>query len=300
MPIGLNKTLDGKWEVARESLRADLITIETFMNQIRFTTKGTLSAVAGGTGLSSFVVGDLLYANSTTTLARLADIATGNALISGGVGVAPSWGKIGLTTHVSGTLPIANGGTNITTYTLGDLLYASAANVLSKLAGNTTATRNFLRQTGTGAVSAAPVWDTIVNADIPGAAFTKTDDTNVTATLTGTPTTAVLRAMNVALGWTGQLSVPRGGSGAATLTGVLLGNGASAFTAVALPADATKFLDGTGAFSTPTSGGSPLPYDPGASVTIATGKFLIMANHLILTGVERLTVQGTGRFSLIT
>jgi hypothetical protein len=69
-------------------------------------------ATAGGTGQTSYAVGDLLYADTTTTLAKLADVATGNALISGGVGVAPSWGKIGLTTHVSGVLPVANGGTN--------------------------------------------------------------------------------------------------------------------------------------------------------------------------------------------
>jgi hypothetical protein len=69
-------------------------------------------ATAGGTGQTSYAVGDLLYANTTTTLAKLADVATGNSLISGGVGVAPSWGKIGLTTHVSGVLPVANGGTN--------------------------------------------------------------------------------------------------------------------------------------------------------------------------------------------
>jgi hypothetical protein len=69
-------------------------------------------ATAGGTGQTSYAVGDLLYANTTTTLAKLPDVATGNALISGGVGVAPSWGKIGLTTHVSGVLPVANGGTN--------------------------------------------------------------------------------------------------------------------------------------------------------------------------------------------
>jgi len=75
------------------------------------TLAGTLIAVNGGTGFSSYAVGDLLYANTTTTLAKLPDVATGNALISGGVGVAPSWGKIGLTTHVSGILPIANGGT---------------------------------------------------------------------------------------------------------------------------------------------------------------------------------------------
>jgi len=72
-------------------------------------------ATAGGTGQTSYAVGDLLYANTTTTLAKLADVATGNALISGGIGVAPSWGKIGLTTHVSGVLPVANGGTNAST-----------------------------------------------------------------------------------------------------------------------------------------------------------------------------------------
>lgn len=72
----------------------------------------TVPATAGGTGQTSYAVGDLLYADTTTTLAKLADVATGNALISGGVSTAPSWGKIGLTTHVSGVLPVANGGTN--------------------------------------------------------------------------------------------------------------------------------------------------------------------------------------------
>jgi hypothetical protein len=71
-----------------------------------------LTAANGGTGQLSYTVGDLLYASTTTALSKLADVATGNALISGGVGVAPSWGKIALTTHVSGVLPVANGGTN--------------------------------------------------------------------------------------------------------------------------------------------------------------------------------------------
>lgn len=74
----------------------------------------TTPATAGGTGQTSYAVGDILYADTTTTLAKLADVATGNALISGGVGVVPSWGKIGLTTHISGTLAVANGGTGIT------------------------------------------------------------------------------------------------------------------------------------------------------------------------------------------
>ena len=69
---------------------------------------GQLSAIRGGTGQGSYAVGDLLYADTTTSLAKLPDVATGNALISGGVGAAPTYGKIGLTTHISGILPYAN------------------------------------------------------------------------------------------------------------------------------------------------------------------------------------------------
>lgn len=68
----------------------------------------TLVATSGGTGQSSYAVGDILFASTTTALSKLADIATGSALISGGVGVAPSYGKIGLATHVSGNLPVTN------------------------------------------------------------------------------------------------------------------------------------------------------------------------------------------------
>jgi len=94
-------------------------------------TTGTLPATAGGTGNASYAVGDIVYASTTTALSRLADVATGNALISGGVGVAPSYGKIGLTTHVSGTLPTANGGTNLTTFTSGGAVYATSTSALT-------------------------------------------------------------------------------------------------------------------------------------------------------------------------
>ena len=56
-------------------------------------------------------------------------------------------------------IPTTDGGTGLVTYTLGDLLYSSAANVLAKLAGNTTATRKILTQTGTGTASADPAWN---------------------------------------------------------------------------------------------------------------------------------------------
>jgi len=127
------------------------------------TLAGTLIAVNGGTGFSSYAVGDLLYANTTTTLAKLPDVATGNALISGGVGVAPSWGKIGLTTHVSGILPVANGGTGVAT--------ASANTVFAG---------------PTSGASAPPAFRALVAADITGLTYsapvTKTADFSVAVT----------------------------------------------------------------------------------------------------------------------
>lgn len=52
--------------------------------------------------------------------------------------------------------------------TVGDLEYESATGVASRLPGNTSATKEFLTQTGTGSVSAAPAWGTIANTDISG------------------------------------------------------------------------------------------------------------------------------------
>jgi hypothetical protein len=118
---------------------------------------GTLIAANGGTGFASYAVGDLLYADTTTTLAKLADVATGNALISGGVSTAPSWGKIGLTTHVDGVLPIANGGTNGTaTPTAGAVAYGSGTAYAFTAAGTT---NQALLSAGAG----TPTWNTLTS-----------------------------------------------------------------------------------------------------------------------------------------
>lgn len=76
------------------------------------TTAFPLVPALGGTGISSYAIGDLIVATGTATLSRFADVATGNVLLSGGVGAVPAYGKVTLTGHVSGILPVANGGTN--------------------------------------------------------------------------------------------------------------------------------------------------------------------------------------------
>ena len=51
-----------------------------------------LSGANGGTGLTVAAIGDLIYASATTPVwARLAAVALGAVLVSGGIGVAPAW-----------------------------------------------------------------------------------------------------------------------------------------------------------------------------------------------------------------
>lgn len=122
-------------------------------------------------------------------------------VLHGNAGGAPSWGAVSLTTDVSGTLPATNGGTGQNSWSTGEMLYASAANTLSKLA--TTVTNSYLGNGGTGN---GPAWKA-------KAALTRVSDSNVTLTLGGSPTIALLEAASITAGWTGTLPLSRGGLG---------------------------------------------------------------------------------------
>lgn len=134
------------------------------------TLAGTLLAKNGGTGQNSYTVGDLLYANTTTTLAKLADVATGNALISGGVSTAPAWGKIGLTTHVSGILPVANGGSGASTLT--GYVYGNAT---SPFTASTTIPNTDITGLGTMSTQNIGVSGSFITANIPAKTVTVTN-----------------------------------------------------------------------------------------------------------------------------
>lgn len=132
----------------------------------------TNKAAAGGyasLNSSTKVVQDPASAQTTPAASKM-PLADGVGKIADGwlsANVSLLGPLIDLGSEVTGTLGETRGGTNQTSYILGDILYASAANTLSKLPGNTSTTRQFLRQTGNGSSSAAPAWDTIQSADVP-------------------------------------------------------------------------------------------------------------------------------------
>ena len=197
---------------------------------------GTQAVGYGGTGLTSFTTGDLMYASGSATLSKLAIGSSGQVLtvtagnpawstlsssavttFSGGTtGLLPSSATSGAIT-LTGTLAVANGGTNITSYTTGDILYASASGVISKLAIGTTG------QTLTVSGGGLPAWSSVSSAV-----------TTISFASTGlTPSTATSGAITVG----GTLVVANGGTGATTLTGIVKGNGTSAMTAATAGTD---------------------------------------------------------------
>ena len=122
-----------------------------------------------------FAVGDLFAADSTTTVVKIPDIAVGNVLLSGGVGAVPAWGKVTLSSHVSGVLPAVNGGTGVAN--TGTITNASNTTITG---GGTLALGGFtltVPATGTaGLLAVANTW-TAVN--------TFSNATGATSTTTG-------------------------------------------------------------------------------------------------------------------
>lgn len=73
-----------------------------------------VSAISGGTGLNTYVAGDMLYAATNTTLARLAAVAVGQHLLSTGVSAPPAYGSVLRTNTFTRDLTTATGTQAIT------------------------------------------------------------------------------------------------------------------------------------------------------------------------------------------
>ena len=205
-----------------------------------------LLATGGGTGQSTYAVGDLLQGAATNTLAKLSAVATGNALISGGVTTASSWGKIGLTTHISGTLAVGNGGTGATTLTgilkgNGASAFTAATSGTDYSAGTSALGTGILKSTTTtGALTIA------VAADFP--------------TLNQNTTGTAANVTGIVLGANGGTGVANTGS-TITLGGSVTYSGAftqtwtrTATTSLTLPVSGTVLSSTTAPAANPITG----------------------------------------------
>jgi len=114
------------------------------------TLAGTLGVASGGTGLTTLTAGSLAYGAGTSAFSALAIGTAGQILTS--TGTAPQWstlsgvavttfsaGTTGFTPStatsgaitLAGTLATTNGGTGLTSFTSGGLVYASSSSALA-------------------------------------------------------------------------------------------------------------------------------------------------------------------------
>jgi hypothetical protein len=195
---------------------------------------GLINAVTvsdGGTGAKTFTAGQILVGNGTSAFQSLANTGTAGTYANAAyvpVITTDAYGRVSGITNTaiaiaasqitSGTLPIARGGTNQTSFTTGQRVIFDGTSLVS-LANTTT--------TVTGGLSAA---NTITS-------FTVNSYGDVTAY------TGAAIAIDTSQITSGTLGVTRGGTGAATFTsnGMLYGNGTGALqvTAAAGTSDQT-------------------------------------------------------------
>ena len=207
-----------------------------------------------------------IYFNTTTDLMR---VYTGSAWAN----VAPTATSIDLASQVTGVLPIANGGTNLSAL-------GSAGQVLTvNSAGNAL---EYTSDSG-GSVTSVGGTGTVNGISLSG---TVTTSGNLTlgGALTGVDLTSQI---------TGTLPVANGGTGATTLTAnnVLLGNGTSAPQAVA-PSTAGNVLTSNGSTwqSTAPAGGG-LSVDFVASGALSSGQTVVLKTDGTVEAVGSTTVS---------
>lgn len=97
---------------------------------------GTVDETNGGTGQSTITQGDLLYGSASNTIAKLAKNTSSTRYLSNtGTSNNPAWAQVDLSNGVTGTLPIANGGTAATSLSWTDV---SGSITLTPSAGSIT------------------------------------------------------------------------------------------------------------------------------------------------------------------
>ena len=251
------------------------------------TLTGIIPIANGGTNSSTALSGSGIIVSNGTQIVQGA-AGTTTTLLHGNASGAPTYSAANLTTDVTGTLPIANGGTGLTSYTAGSLLDASSSSVVGQIADVTAG--SYLRSGGSGSV---PVWSSLT---LPNAATTGdilyASGTNAIGNLSdvatgnvlisgGTSTAPTWGKVALASAVSGTLLVANGGTGATTLTsnGVMYGNGTGGVGITAAP---TPFQVLVGSLSGPPS-----------FMSLSGDLTMNGSGGLIITGLQGYSVSST-------
>lgn len=196
----------------------------TGATNVTFPTSGTLATTTTASGVvNAGTINQLAWYAATGNAVSGLSTANNGLLVTDSSGVPSIGNTIGAGINVTGNVVALSGNAFISqslTPSLGRVSLicednsGDYFNILTNAA--TSAARTWTLPDATGTLA--------LTSQIPAitpAALTKTDDTNVTLTLGGTPATALLQATSITAGWTGQLAVSRGGTGISSFgTGV--------------------------------------------------------------------------------
>ena len=200
-----------------------------------FTVTDGIPVASGGTGLASFTAGDILYATGATTLTKLGKGTTEQTFKMNTAAALPEWG----------TANEIAGGTGQTAFVAGDILYASGANTLSRLAKGVDAQVLKLSAgvPAWGAGAAETIQQVVQTVFKDATSSTASNGTfeNITgATATITPTSTSNKVWVNAMITTGTqtygvfLKIQKGGSDIAGALGTGLGSNRTGITAMSI------------------------------------------------------------------
>ena len=112
------------WTTPRTWVTGEVVTAALLNAQI----KGNMDLSAPAIMTTA---GDIIYASGANTPARLAkDTNATRVLTNTGTSNVPAWAQVALATGVSGTLPVGNGGTGVTTLTDGGVLLGNGSGAI--------------------------------------------------------------------------------------------------------------------------------------------------------------------------